>query len=358
MVLLTACGGPTGPSGPAAPVVGSITPARGSIGGGTTVRITGANFGAGAIVTLGGSNATDVVVESPTVIVARTGLRIAGVVDVEVSVNGRRGVLTAGFTYDVEANAPPVVASIVARGTKPNEPAGFADVGEEIEVTANVENETPVDQLTFEWSADAGTFTGAGASVRWRAPSDAGFRVPADVRLTLTVIESYVAPDENGQPVQREYRVARSATVSVHNSTREVGVLARDFLLEFSDSRLAADVVVRTFSRSSRCAVERALELQEIEDNRTNYVITSSVIGAPSVSVQFGAAPCSHEPRPGDACAAIPAVWESTCSTAIVPCVLHAEGVDFVTAVYEQSQWRLCSSYFRTEGSLGRLFIR
>ena len=31
--------------------------------------------------------------------------------------------------------------------------------------------ETPVSDLTFEWTADAGTFTGTGSSVKWKAPA-------------------------------------------------------------------------------------------------------------------------------------------------------------------------------------------
>ena len=357
LMWLAACGAPAGPSGPPAPVVTSIDPARGSIGGATPVRITGANFLPGAIVSLGGSNAVDVVVESPTAIVAKTGLRVAGVVDVVVTVNGRAGVLPAAFSYGVEANLPPVVKSIVARGTRSNEPAGFADAGEEIEVTATVENETSIDDLIYEWSADAGTFSGAGRTVRWRAPAGGGFRTPGDARLSLTVVEPFVIAGDDGLPVPQEHRVTAAATVSVHNSVREIGDMAREFLIDFSDSKVPADAAVHNFSRSARCTVERASELHEIEDNRTNYVITSSRIGVPAVTVDFGGTPCSYQPRAGDACAAVPAAWDSTCLAPGV-CVPHVDGVDFVTAVYESSQWRLCASYFRAEGALGRRFIR
>ena len=52
-------------------------------------------------------------------------------------------------------------------------------------LTATVRDaETPVAQLKYEWKADAGTFTGEGASVKWRAPKGATtpgrLRHPAD----------------------------------------------------------------------------------------------------------------------------------------------------------------------------------
>src|SRR5687767_685092 len=65
--------------------VESISPAIGSIYGGTTVTITGRNFTGGTTVTFGGSVATNVQIVSPTRITVVTPQHLAGVVDLAVS---------------------------------------------------------------------------------------------------------------------------------------------------------------------------------------------------------------------------------------------------------------------------------
>jgi len=341
-LLMVRCGGPTRPGG-TTPSVFSIDPAHGSPTGGTAVRIAGDHFVAGAVVVVGGVPATDVVVESATSIAAKTGPRAPGSADVMVTVAGRSGTLAGGFTYDLDA--PPVVA-IRARGTRPNEPENFADLDEEIVVTAVVEDpETPADQLTFDWTAEAGTFSGSGATVTWRAPADAP--TPASVVLALTVSD------------RGSNHVSATAAVSLHNSRKEVGDLAREFLLDFSDSNKDAAFVVRNFSKSPRCEPERDKEFSEIDDNRKSYRITSSAVGAATVKVQFGSRPCTHEPREGDACAVIPASWDSVCVTSGTTCTPgRSDGIDHVTAVFEQSQWRLCASYYQSRGPVRPTFIR
>ena len=356
--------GPTGPTGPAAPIVSSIVPARGSIAGGTSVRINGANFAAGATVTIGGVPATDIVVESAAAMTAKTGRRSAGAADVTVTVAGRTAALAAAFTYEVPVNDPPVIAAITVQGTRPNEPPSFADLSEDVVVTATVQDESPIVGLTFEWTADSGTVTGTGASVRWRAPADSGQRIPFTAQLTLTVIERYVGADTNGQPADREHRVARTTSVSVHNSTKEVGDMAREFLLDFSDSLKPAVFVVRNFSKSPRCEKERDGEFDDVEKNRKFYRIDSSTIGGATVNFQFAGKPCSYIPVDGDGCAAVHAAWQSTCLITNPECIAgekpRSAGTDFVTASYEQSQWKLCSSYFRGDPgvTLRPLFIR
>jgi len=208
--------------------------------------------------------------------------------------------------------------------------------------------ETPADQLTYEWTADAGTFNGSGAAVTWRAPADAP--TPASVVLTLTVSD------------RGSNRVSATATVSLHNSRKEIGDIAREFLLDFSDSTKPAAFVVRNFSKSPRCEPERDKEFSEVDENRTFYHIDASSIGAATVTFQFGGFPCSFVPRAGDACAVVPASWQSTCLVTNSLCIAgekpRTSGTDFVTAVYEQSQWRLCASYYEPRGPARPNFIR
>ena len=54
-------------------------------------------------------------------------------------------------------NALPVVTSIVVRGTNQRQPAQYASLGDTVNVTATVTDaETPVSQLTYEWSSSVG----------------------------------------------------------------------------------------------------------------------------------------------------------------------------------------------------------
>jgi hypothetical protein len=81
------------------PTVSSVSPSSGTSLGGTAVTITGANFEAGAAVTIGGTPATNVVMVSGTEITATTPAGIAGPATVTVTVNQQSGSLASGFTY-------------------------------------------------------------------------------------------------------------------------------------------------------------------------------------------------------------------------------------------------------------------
>lgn len=80
--------------------VAASDPATGSTSGGTTVRISGANFATGATVTVGGAAATGVTVTSTTTLTATVPAHAAGTVDIVVTnPNAQTATLTGGFTY-------------------------------------------------------------------------------------------------------------------------------------------------------------------------------------------------------------------------------------------------------------------
>jgi hypothetical protein len=82
------------------PTVTGISPASGTVAGGTAVSITGTGFLAGATVSLGGTPATGVTVVSSTTITATTPAHAAGAVDVVVSnAEQHAGTLPNGYTY-------------------------------------------------------------------------------------------------------------------------------------------------------------------------------------------------------------------------------------------------------------------
>ena len=329
----------------------SITPPSGTTLGGTPITITGSNFSAGATVTIGGVAATDVTVSGSAMLTAMTAQRAAGVADVVVTSGGRTGSLPGAFTYVAPAatlNTPPVIGLISARGTRPNEPAQFADLDELIDVTAVVADaETPGAQLTYEWSSNAGgTFTGSGASVKWRAPLSPP-SIPITASLTLMVIERYATVDDTGLPVAKENRVSKSISVSVHDSKKEVGDMARLFLLDFSDSNIK-DVayILRDFTDDvPQCAAAKASEASEIADNRRNFTIISSSVGTADVTFSFHGI-CPVHSAYGDACAFVPVDWRSTKRPTGLP--EHVSGTDQVSAVYlpGPDRWKLCGSDF------------
>jgi hypothetical protein len=89
--------------GTPAPTVTTVSPTSGPTAGGTQIIITGTDFNAGATVTVGGSQASGVIVSNSTSITANTPAHAAGTVDVVVTnSNGQSGTKTNAFTY----NAP------------------------------------------------------------------------------------------------------------------------------------------------------------------------------------------------------------------------------------------------------------
>jgi hypothetical protein len=343
LAALSACGGSGSSPSDTSPHLTAIAPASGTTLGGTPVTITGTNLSGTPSVALGGVAATSVNTTSSTTITATTGAHAAGAVDVVVTVNGRTATLPGGFTYvapPVTANTPPVIQSIVARGTRPNEPQSFADLSEQIGVTATVTDaETPVASLQFEWKADAGALSGAGTSVQWQAP--AAFDAPGAATITLTVTENYQTTDPStGLPVPATNVVSANVVVHVHDSAREVGGLARQFLLDFADSSLSPQYVMRNFTPSCPGTSE---ELQQVTHNRDTYKITSSATGNATTTVNFGGR-CPRGGVVGDACSDVPVSWTST---VIADGKTRTDtGTDELTAVYESDAWKLCDSTF------------
>lgn len=254
------------------------------------------------------------------------------------------------------ANNLPVIDAIVVQGTRPKEPAAFADVGESVPIVARVhDDETAADQLDYQWSATAGAFAGSGANVVWQAPATA--TTPLSVTITLKVVEKYGFP---GQTPAFQHDVTGTTTLSLHDSISEVGTMSRQFLLDFSDSNIrSADDVLRNFSTGPRCTAGRSSEFDDVVKNRTLYRIESYEVGAAAVTIAFASRPCSFRPLDGDACSVVHTIWQSLCLQTNPECSAgdrtRVEGLDYVTAVYEQSQWRLCASNY---GPIHTLVLR
>ena len=232
-------------------------------------------------------------------------------------------------------NNAPVIRSIEAGQPR-------LEVGASTTFTAIVEDmETAPERLQYQWTAEAGTFSGEGARVSWQAP--ATIAEPVNPVITLTVVETYTL---NG--VQQTNRtVLTSVAVRVHNSRAELAELVDSFLDDFEDSAVSASSCVRNFSSASdRCSRGRRSELEEIESNRSNYImlpasrhsVTSVTITAPWARADMRAS-CTFVSW-------IKAKAETGTAT----------GTCRLTGVYEQDRWWLCESTF-TGSTTNPLFI-
>jgi len=247
-------------------------------------------------------------------------------------------------------NALPVVDSITVQGTRANEPASFADAGERVPVTARVhDEETPSDQLQYAWTATAGTFTGSGGSVTWVAPAS----VPqaADVTITLSVTEKYGAGNA------LEHSVTATAHLSLHDSNREVGDMARQFLLDFSDSNIRdVPYIMRNFSKA-RCPqpAEVDSETSDVMENRDKRRIVTFRVDAPAVAINFNGV-CPFRFKRGDACAVVPVLWDAIEFSTNVRGT--TKGNDIVAAAYAaaESRWWLCASDYQSSDAFAKYF--
>jgi hypothetical protein len=243
------------------------------------------------------------------------------------------------------ANQLAVIDSITASAER-------VEVDSDVTFTASVRDaETPVAQLRFDWKADVGTFSGTGPTVTWRLPK--GATTPADVVVTLTVVETYGTPDASGRRPEQSVS-ATAPAVRVHDSTKEIGDLSMAFLRDFANSSVSAESAVREFTDSCRGKVE---EREQIENNRRDYQITQSALTLERASM-------SSNRLSGDARVACEFWSVIKQCPAGVSCTVggneHVRGKCDLTVVYEQKRWWLCSSAFNDAELLPsmRSFIR
>lgn len=348
--LVAACGGNDSPSGPSGsnPRVTSVSPSSGSTTGGNTVTITGTGFSSDATVTIGGVAATGVQVAGSTSITVTTPARTtAGQADVAVTTGGRTSTLTNGFSFVAPSgtNRAPVISTFQSVGPRANQPSGFADINETVQVLATVTDaETPTAQLTYEWTGP-GTLTPAGASLTWVVPSSFSTGTPATATLSLTVTERFT---EGG--VTHRQSTSGSFPVRVHNSEKEILDLGEDFLLAFSDSSRPTDYVIRNFSTTCDGGRGRTAEAADVDRNRAQFIqnfAAARVTRRPPVTWAFvrrGCFPSGRFQPNTDACSAYGVYWEVTDRSTGRREI--AEGIDYVSAVLENDRWLLCHSDF------------
>jgi hypothetical protein len=357
LLILTAgftlsCGDNKSPTSPSANnlQVTAIAPASGTTLGGTAITISGSNFAAGATVMIGGAAATNVTFVSETSLTAVTPQHTSGAADVVVSAGGKTGTLRSGFTFSAPAkqdNQPPTISTITAKGTGRNEPGGYSDIDETLNVAAQVSDpETPVSNLKFQWSAEVGTITGDGPNVTWISPHDAP--TPHAYTITLTVVETYQTTDDNGLPTTKENKTTGTAMIFLHDSRKEISDMSNQFMNDFSNSGTPKSTVMQNFADS--CQGTTA-ENNDVDKNRRLWQINSYRPGRTDVTIKFGGT-CPVRERGGvDSCAQVQWQWTSTCKKTGQTAI--STGTDQVTAIYQGNRWWLCGSDWDSSSQVG-----
>ena len=136
--------------------------------------------------------------------------------------------------------------------------------------------------------SNAGQTRPSNASSRW-----AGFSAVNAIRSS--------AGTASGLPISGENRATGSTAVRLHNSPKEVGDLASEFLLDFS-KQLDPAVVMRNFTPTCPGTAD---ELGDVRNNQANFLITSYTVGTPATRADFTGT-CPFRNRFGDACAIVP----------------------------------------------------
>ena len=347
--LVVACGSdsPSGPTGSALKVT-SVSPTSGSTTGGNSITISGTGFASDATVSIGGVPATGVVVSGSTSITAVTGLRTtAGAAEISVTTGGKTSTLANAFTFVAPsgANRAPVISAFRSIGSRNNQPSGFADIDETVQVLATVtDSETSNASLTYDWTAP-GTLTPSGPTLTWKIPSSISGGTPATVTVGLKVTEKFT---EGG--VTHTQSTSGSFPVRVHDSQNEILSAGTDFLLLFSDSTKSTNEVLHNFSTSCDGGKGRTNEANDTDQNRRLFLqnfAAARVVRRPPATFNFvhqGCFPSGRQQPNTDACSAYTVHWEVTYKSDGKK--ETADGIDYVSAVLENDRWLLCHSDF------------
>ncbi len=320
IAAIGACGG--SPSKPSAPVIALtvlVTNDQGQLIANAQVKVLdGPNAGRTATTdTSGKALLSNLVSSGFTVEVTASGY---GTATQGVTVTG-----AVAITVKLSAR-PPNITGLTASSNR-------AEPGDSIQLTATVRDDpVPADQLTYQWSSTAGTFTGTGPSVQWQAPK--GPATPADYVLTLTVSKKVSGPAGNS-----DVSATADVTVHVNDSYKEIKDLALTFFDDFTNFNVSPETCVRNFTDS---CPGKAAELSDIQYNRTHYHIESGTYSVQSITLNSDRT---------SADVVVPCTFRSIVTDPTRPTNGQEEvstGICTLTAVYEGWHWWLCDSHDRS----------
>jgi hypothetical protein len=231
----------------------------------------------------------------------------------------------------VVRNDAPVIASMVVSSPR-------VEADQTVVATAFVSDaETPLDQLTYQWSGTPanGTFTGPGPIATWRAPRQQP--TPDLYTLKLLITERYTSAGQ-----LKENTVSSTVQVHYNDSVREITTISMRFLTElFPTATLPANQAVIDFSDS--CS-GKAAEMSDIANNRVNFQILSGTYSNVAVNLNSDrtyadvSGTCVFRDIPKDP--KNPNFGKTETVT----------GICRLTTIYENWKWWLCSSTFEGSG--------
>lgn len=223
---------------------------------------------------------------------------------------------------------PPVIQAITV-------PTSRVETGADITITATVQDaETPLTQLAYQWTASAGTITGSGTTATWTMP--AGIKAGVNVTITLTIVDTYDAV-ENNQVVNRQFTVVGTSTsFRVHDSVAETKELARRFLIDlFGNSAVQPEACMVDFSDTCAGLPEgKTAELEQVRRHRRDFIVYQATMLAQRVDWDGAGFGYVHNAVLYDDQEIGKPPKSPTC------------GDFYLTVVYVGGQWWLCESYF------------
>jgi len=211
-----------------------------------------------------------------------------------------------------------------------------AEIGQSVTVTANVtDDETLASNLTYEWTASAGTISGAGNEVVWTAPTDQS--MPAVHTISLSVIETY-----GSQQAPQQHRITDvSPAIYVDDSPRTIRSISEQFLRDFANSTVTPETCLQNFSDSCR---GKASERNDIINNRRVYAIRASQFSNWRVRLNSTMSSGTVTVR-----CKFTSTIKATGATEV------ADGDCELRLIYENNRWWLCDSSYHSLN--GMMFI-
>ena len=131
------------------PTLTSISPTSGSTAGGTTITLTGTDFAASAVITVGGVSCGSAVYTSATTMSCVTPVGTTGAADVVVTQFFQSSTLAGGFTYSAGAT---LAWQVGAGAPNPPNPADYADPGADLGMVFTLQNTGVVTSSTISLS--------------------------------------------------------------------------------------------------------------------------------------------------------------------------------------------------------------
>jgi hypothetical protein len=255
--------------------------------------------------------------------------------------------LTGGFGFiaPTSTNQPPVIVSLRSVGSRPGQPSGFADQDETVTLVADAtDDETPSSALTYLWTGP-GSFGGTTATTSWHLPATVS-PAPAPVTVTLTAVKTYL----EGKLTHSSASEPRTFVMQVHDSQKEILDMGQDFLTLFSQSNVPTNEVLHNFSTTCDGGAGRSNEKSDVDRNRVLYTQDFSAFkigrrGPATINFHSVCAlPDGRIQANVDGCSSFSVHWEVIKKSSGVREITN--GVDYVSAVVENNNWRLCHSDF------------